>query len=282
MERDGRCTLGNLRRNYAWGIFLQNLIKLNLADAVFALGLIAIAIGLSAVAKLGLELNLALATGRTILQLVVLGYVLDFIFGIDSAWTALGILTIMLTITAIVARNRIGQKIPQLFGLVWGAIFLSTSVTLLYAEFLIIHPDKWDEARYLVPLGSILVGTSLNAAVITGERLIVMVKQCIGEIETHLSLGATPQQAISIYQRDSIRSGLIPLLNQMMLVGLVTIPSFTSGQLLAGVNPLDAISYEILVMLMVVVANLITTILVTKGLCRYLFNSAGQLLIDDW
>jgi putative ABC transport system permease protein len=68
----------------------------------------------------------------------------------------------------------------------------------------------------------------------------------------------------------------------MMLVGMVTIPSFTSGQLLAGINPLDAISYEILVILMVVVANLITTILVTKLLCNYLFNSAAQLLIDQW
>lgn len=261
---------------------MQDLIKLNLVDLVLAVGLMVIAIGLSAVEKLGLELNLALATGRTILQLIVLGYVLEFIFTIDNAFVVLGILTIMLTITAIVARNRISQKIPQVFPLIWGAIFLSSASILLYTEFLIIHPDKWYQARYLVPLGSILMGTSLNATVISGQYLISTVKQFTVEIETHLSLGATPEQAISLYRKDSVKAALIPIFNQMMLVGIVTIPSFTSGQLLAGINPLDAISYEILVILMVAVANLITTILVTRLLCNYLFNSAAQLLIDQW
>jgi putative ABC transport system permease protein len=257
---------------------MTDLIKLDIMDLILAVGLMAIAIGLSVWEKLGLELNIALATGRTILQLIVLGYVLDFIVAVDNIWAVVGILTIILTITAIVARNRISQKIPLLLPLVWVVIFISTSLTLLYTNLLIIQPDRWYEPRYLIPLGGILLGNAMNAAAVSGERLVSSIKQFPTEIETHLSLGATPQQAISPYRQEAIKAAFLPTLNQMMLIGMVTIPTFTSGQLLAGVSALEAVSYEILIIFMVALVNLLTTILLTKGLCRQFFNDAMQLI----
>ncbi|MBH8563095.1 iron export ABC transporter permease subunit FetB, partial [Nostoc sp. CENA67] len=247
-------------------------------DLGIAVALMAIAIALSAWEKLGLELNLAIATGRTILQLLVLGYVLDFIFALDDAWAVLAILTIMLTITAIVARNRISQKIPYVLPLVWGAILISTALTLVYTNLLIIQPERWYEPRYVIPLAGMVLGNAMNAAAIAGERLVSIINTSRLEIETHLSLGATPQQAVSQYRKEAIRAALIPTLNQMMLVGMVALPGITTGQLLAGVKPLDAVSYEILIIFMVAVANLLTTVLVTKGLYRQFFNSAAQLV----
>ncbi|MBW4617481.1 MAG: iron export ABC transporter permease subunit FetB [Desmonostoc vinosum HA7617-LM4] len=251
---------------------MQDLIKLDLVDLATAVGLMAIAIGLSVWEKVGLELNLALATGRTILQLLVLGYILDLIFALNNAWAVLAILAIMLTITAIVARNRISQKIPYVLPLASGAILVSTVLTLLYTNFLIIQPDSWYEPRYVVPLAGIIIGNAMNAAAIAGERLVSTIKASPTEIETHLSLGATPQQALSQYRKEAIRAGLIPTLNQMTLIGMVAIPGITTGQLLAGIKPLDAVSYEILIMFMVAFANLVTVLLLTKGLCRQFFN----------
>jgi putative ABC transport system permease protein len=257
---------------------MPDLIKLDFVDLVLAVALMAIAIGLSAWEKLGLELNLALGTGRTILQLIVLGYVLDFIFAVDNVWSVLGTLTIILTITAIVARNRISQKIPLVLPLVWMAIFMSTSLTLLYTNLLIIQLDRWYEPRYLIPLAGILIGNAMNAAAVAGERLVSNINQYPTEIETHLCLGATPQQAVSQYCKDAVKAAFVPTLNQMMLIGMVIIPTFTSGQLLAGVCALEAVSYEILIIFMVAVVNLLTTILITKGLCRQFFNDAMQLV----
>ena len=257
---------------------MTDLIKLDIVDLVLTMALMAIAIGLSVWEKLGLELNIVIATGRTILQLIVLGYVFDFIFAVDNVWAIVGILTIILTITAIVARNRISQKIPLLLPLVWVVIFFSTSLVLLYTNFLIIQPDRWYEPRYLLPLGGILLGNAMNAAAVSGERLVSAIQQFSTEIETHLSLGATPQQAISKYRKEAIKAAFLPTLNQMMLIGMVTIPNFTSGQLLAGVSALEAVSYEILIIFMVAVVNLLTTILLTKGLCRQFFNDAMQLI----
>ncbi|MBW4645212.1 MAG: iron export ABC transporter permease subunit FetB [Goleter apudmare HA4340-LM2] len=257
---------------------MPELIKLDLADLAIAMGLMAIAIGLSAWEKLGLELNLALATGRTILQLLVLGYVFDFIFAVNNPWSVLAILAVMLTIMAIVARNRISQKIPHVLPWVWGSILASTAVTVFYVNFLIIQPDRWYEPRYVIPLAGIVIGNAMNAAAIAGERLVSTINASPLEIETRLSLGATPQQAVEQYRKEAIRAGLIPTLNQMMIIGMVALPGITAGQLLGGINPLDAVSYEILIMLMVAVANLLTTVVLTRGLCRQFFNSAAQLV----
>ncbi|MEA5527364.1 ABC transporter permease [Nodularia spumigena] len=257
---------------------MEDLIKLDFVDLAIAVGLMAGAIGLSAWEKLGLELNLVTATGRTILQLLVLGYVLDFIFALDNVWGVLAILAVIITITAIVARNRISPKIPLVLPLVWGAIFISTALTVLYANFLIIQPDRWYEPRYVIPLAGIVLGNAMNAAAIAGERLVSTMNAQSVEIETHLSLGATPQQAVSQYRKAAIRAAFLPTLNQMTLVGMVAIPGITTGQLIAGIRPIDAVSYEILIIFMVAASNLLTTILVTRGLYRQFFNSAAQLV----
>ncbi|MFB2645786.1 iron export ABC transporter permease subunit FetB [Raphidiopsis sp. BLCC-F218] len=257
---------------------MSDLIKLDITDLGFALGLMAITIGLSVWEKLGLELNLVIAGLRSFFQLVVLAYVLDFVFATDNVWVIGGFFLVMLTITSIVARNRISTKVSFLLPLVWTTIFVSTSLILIYINFLIIQPDRWYEPRYLIPISAILLANAMNAAAVAGERLVSSIRQFPQEIETHLSLGATPQQAIGQYRRDAIRTALFPTLNQMMLMGMVTIPTFSSGQLLTGISPLEALSYQILIVFMVVLVNLLTAILITRYLYRQFFNDAMQLL----
>ncbi|NEP53639.1 MAG: ABC transporter permease, partial [Moorea sp. SIO3C2] len=90
---------------------------------------------------------------------------------------------------------------------------------------------------------------------------------------------ATGQQAVAGYRKDAIRAGLIPTLNSMMVVGLVTLPGIITGQLLSGIEPLDAASYQILIMFMLAFTNLIATLLITYGLTRQFFNQSEQLTI---
>lgn len=257
---------------------MEDLIRLDLWDLALAVGLMAIAIGLSAWEKLGLEWSLAIATVRTILQLLVVGVILEIIFGLDNPWAVLAVLVVMLTIAAVVARNRIGKKYPLVLPLVWVSIFVSTALTLGYTNLLIVQPLKWYDPQYLIPLTGIVLGNAINGAAIAGERFVSTINSSHLEIETYLSLGATPQQAVAQYRKDAIRAGLIPNLNQMMVVGIVTLPGIITGQLLSGANPLDAASYQILIMFMLAFANLLTALFVTQGLCRQFFNTAAQLV----
>ncbi|WP_348232916.1 iron export ABC transporter permease subunit FetB [Trichocoleus sp. DQ-U1] len=256
---------------------MDSLIALNFTDLVLALGMMAVAIGLSRIQQLGLEGQLAIATGRTIIQLLGVGYVLAFVFAWKNPWAVLALLMVMLSIAAIVARNRIGKKIPHVLPVVWGSILVSSALTLSYTTLLILQPPIWYEPQYLIPLAGIVLGNAMNGAAIAGERLSSTVNASRSEIETHLSLGATPQQAVAQYRKDSIRAGLIPTLNQMMVVGVVTLPGIITGQLLSGVDPLNAASYQILIMFMLAFTNLVTTLLVTQGLCRQFFTPEAQL-----
>ncbi len=252
-------------------------IKLDLTDLVWALGMMAIAIGLSSWQRLGLEISLAHATLRTVVQLLGVGVVLGVVFELNNPIAVLAILMVMLLIATVTARNRIGKKIPQVVPVVLGAMFFSTALTLSYTNLLIIQPDSWYEPQYLIPLAGIVLGNAMNGAAIAGERLVSTINSSRLEIETHLSLGATPQQAVAGYRKDAIRAGLIPTLNQMMVVGVVTLPGMITGQLLSGIPPLDAASYQILIMFMLAFANLITAVLVTQGLMRQFFNAQAQL-----
>jgi putative ABC transport system permease protein len=256
---------------------VDSLIELDLTDLVWGLGLMAIAIGLSSWQGLGLEMSLAIATVRTVIQLLGVGYILAIIFALNDPFAVLAVLLVMLTIATITARNRISKKIPQLLYVVFGAIFFSTALTLSYTNLLIIQPESWYEPQYLIPLAGIVLGNAMNGAAIAGERLVSTISSSRLEIETHLSLGATPQQAVATYRKDAIRAGLIPTLNQMMVVGVVTLPGIITGQLLSGIDPLNAASYQILIMFMLAFANLVTTVLVTQGLCRQFFNTQAQL-----
>lgn len=257
---------------------MPEIIKLDFTDLGIAVALMAITIGLSAWEKLGIEIKLLMATGRTILQLMVLGYVLDFIFAVDNVIAVLAILAVIITIAAIITRNRISQKIPLVLPLVWGAMFISTTVSISYTNYLIIQPQRWFEPRYVIPLALMVIAGAMNAAAIAGERLVKTIDSSHLEIETHLSLGATPTQAVAEYRKEAIRAGIIPTINQMTLVGMVTIPSFFTGQLLGGVKADEAISYQIVVLFMIAFANLVTTILLTRGLSKQFFNEHAQLI----
>lgn len=256
---------------------MNTLIQLQPLDLILSLGLMAIAIGLSAWQGLGLEWNLAIATGRTVSQLLVVGYLLAFIFEWKNPWAILAVVAVMLTVAAIETRNRIGKKIPRLLPLLWGSIFAGTLLTLSYVNLLVLRPQVWYEPQYLIPLAGIVLGNAMNGAAIAGERLVRALQTSQNEIETHLSLGATPQQAIAQYRHDAIKAGLIPTINAMMVVGIVKLPGIITGQLLSGISPLEAASYQILIMFMLAFATLVTTLLVTTGVYRQFFNQAAQL-----
>lgn len=256
------------------------LIPLDVTDLGLAVGLVVLAIALSAWQGLGLEGSVGRAAAQTVIQLLLVGYVLAIVFDPQSKnpWLVLSLVAIMLTIASAVARSRISKKIKGLFPLVWGSICVSTAFTLAYTNFLIIQPQTWYEPQYVVPLAGMLIGNAMNAGAIAGERLVSTINSSQLEIETHLSLGATPQQAVAQYRKDAITAGIVPTLNTMLVAGVVTLPGTISGQLLSGVAPLDAASYQILIMLMLALTTLISTSLITEGLCRQFFNQAAQLI----
>ena len=257
---------------------MDNLISLDTTDLVLCLGLIGIAIALSLWRKLALEKQLAYSAVRSLMQLIAIGYILDIVFAIDNWLIVLCILGVMIAIASIVTRNRIDQKLPGLLATVILSLVASSAFTLGYVILLIVQPERWYEPQYLIPLAGMLFGNAMNGASLAGDRLLNAINQNRLEIETHLCLGATGKQAISSYQKEAIRTGLIPTLNNMVVIGLVSLPGMFTGQVLGGSNPRDAASYQILILFAIVVVNLMTAILVTEGIYKKFFNQDEQLI----
>jgi putative ABC transport system permease protein len=258
---------------------MDELIEIDLLRFGFSLGLMLIAIGLSAWQQLGLEWNLAMATGRTVVQLLAVGYILELVFALDNPWAVIGIIAVMAVIATIVARNRISKKVPRLLPIVGLAIVVGTALTLAYVNLLILQPDPWYQPQYLVPLAGIILGNAMTAAAIGGERLVSTLNASQLEVETHLSLGATPSQATARYRNEAIKAGLIPTLNSMLVVGIVKLPGIITGQILSGVDPLEAAVYQMVIMFILAIATMGTSMVLIEGIYRQFFNKAAQLIL---
>jgi putative ABC transport system permease protein len=254
------------------------LVELQPSDLGLALGLLAGAIALSLWLRLGLAWQMLIATGRMVVQLVVVGYLCWFVFAGNSL-LGVGVAVVVLFALAVIQiRNQISKDFPHLLVWIAGPLGVSTLVTLLYGIGVVIRPTNGLDPRYVIPLAALMLSHSINVSTLAGDRFLRLVQQHQLDIETHLSLGATPQQAIAAYRQQAMKAGLTPTLNTLTTLGLVTIPTFMNGQFLGGINPLEAASYQILISLMFLFASVATLGLTLLGLSRLCFNAAAQLV----
>ena len=255
--------------------------SLEVLDLAWALGLVAISIGLAQWQKLGIAGQMAIAAARSILQLLVMGFGLQIVWQLDNPVVTLGAILLLAIATTIAASNRISDRVTSLQPIVGGAILTGLAVALGYTILFVIKPNNWHQPQYLLAGAGLSLGYLLNSTAVAGERLISEVDRHQAEIETHLSLGATPAQSIAIYRQAAIRAAILPTVETLMVAGLVTIPGFMTGQLLANTSPVNAAGYQIVLLLMVMTANTIAAILVTGGIARRYFNHYAQLRILD-
>ena len=255
------------------------MIELGLWQLAWALMLMVAAIALVRWQHLGLEWTLLNATLRTVVQLLAVGYGLAVVFAWGNPFSVVAVLIVMGAIATVVARNRISKRLTRLLPILAGALLTSTVLTMVYTTGVVLRPEVWYEPRYLIPLTGIVLGNAMNAAAIAGDRLVGDLQRHQVDIETHLSLGATPAQAIATYRTEAIKAALIPTVNAMMVVGIVTLPGIITGQLLSGADPLNAALYQMLIMFMLAFSNLLTAILITIGIQRLFFIAAAQLVM---
>ena len=227
--------------------------------------------------RLGLTRPLLVATLRTYLQLLALGLVLKWIFQLDNAWLVLGILTLMMLIAAQTIISRLEIRSPRfMLGTLGGVVISSLTVTFAVTG-LLIRVEPWHEARYVLPIAGMVMGNSMNGIALSLERLFEGFQSRRAQVLLRLSLGATPWEASLPLIRGAFRAGMLPTLNSMATVGIVSIPGMMTGQVLAGVDPMTASAYQIVVMLMLSAATAIGTIISLMITYRHAFNSDQAL-----
>ncbi len=125
---------------------------------------------------------------------------------------------------------------------------VASTATVLLALTTAIRPEPWYDPRYAIPLMGIVLGSVLNSASVSLDAFLGAVTTSRNQVEARLALGATLHRALEPLMRDAMRKGLIPIINQMSAAGIITLPGVMTGQLLAGMDPFDAVKYQILLL----------------------------------
>jgi putative ABC transport system permease protein len=248
-------------------------VHVSLGEVAATLVLVALAIAASAWRRADLERDIGLAVVRSFLQLTAVGYVIKAIFDSDSLWVVVLLLAVMVAVGTLTARGR-AKAVPGALGAIAVALSVAAAATLGLVLALGVFPAS---PRYLVPVGGMVIGNAMTAAAVALNRLADEVHGRAGLIEASLALGATARQASAGLVTKSLRSGLIPLIDQTKTTGLVTFPGVMVGSLLAGAEPLDAVRLQ-LVLLWTLLGAVALAALIAVGLgYRGFFTSAQQL-----
>ncbi len=242
------------------------------------LGFVLLAGGASIYHRLGLGRDLLVGTVRTFAQLFLVGYVLRFVFDVRIIWLVLLMFVFMVAAAVHTIRGRVKDRtIPFVIPTFVSMLLTYTLVSALVTG-VIVGAKPWWTPQYFIPLAGMIVGNSMTAIAIALERLFSDLKTRRTEVEMKLALGADYREASQDILAGAIRAAMIPSINSLMAVGIVSLPGMMTGQILSGTDPLVAIRYQIVVMLMMVASTTLGALVVT-GLVRRRCFSPGQRLL---
>lgn len=255
-------------------------IQISYWQLLLATLLILVNLALSIILRLGLERSLGMASLRMVVQLLLIGYALEWIFALKNPILVLAVALTMASIAGLSAVNRTSRRFKRIF---WNSL-----VSILSASFVvtglavvgILQVTPWYEPQYFIPLLGMVMGNALNGISLGLDRFVENLVSHRHQIETLLALGATRWEAAHSSVRDALRTGMLPTINTMMVLGLVSLPGMMTGQILAGANPIDAVRYQIVIYFMLAAGTALSTLIVVLLAFHALFSPSHQLRLD--
>ncbi len=232
--------------------------------------------------RLGLERDLLIAAVRTVLQLALIGFVLETLFAFAALhWVALMALAMLLIAgREVMARQKRRLVGGWAFGIGTVSMFISSFTVTILALTVIVGPEPWYTPQYAIPLLGMMLGNTMTGVALSLDRLTEGAWRQRSVIESRLMLGQTWQLAVADIRRDAMRSGMIPTINAMAAAGVVSLPGMMTGQILAGTAPALAVKYQILVMFIITVGTGFGTIAAVLAGSRRLFDQRQRLRLD--
>jgi putative ABC transport system permease protein len=253
-------------------------VKISVVDVLFSLGAVAIIIVVSVSYRLTLEKNLAIGAVRTFIQLIAAGYILKWVFGLDRWYVVLAMIAVMTVIAGYHGARRVSGPIGKNVLYATGAIMVSSSAVIFFTFAVVVRVDPWYKPHYLIPVSGMVINGAMNGVSVGMSALKAGIESSRERIEAALSLGATGRLAISPLMKNSIRTALIPTVNGLMTAGIVQLPGMMSGQIIAGVDPTQAVLYQIVIYYILAAANCLAVIMGLRFYSGSFFNRAEQFV----
>ncbi|HFN8411593.1 TPA: iron export ABC transporter permease subunit FetB [Staphylococcus aureus] len=219
--------------------------------------------------------DLIVATLRAIVQLIILGFLLHYIFKINDKWL---LILCVLVIIINASWNTISRASPVMHHVFWIsflAIFIGTALPLAGT---IATGAIQFTANEVIPIGGMLANNGLIAINLAYQNLDRAFVQDGTNIESKLSLAATPKLASKGAIREGIRLAIVPTIDSVKTYGLVSIPGMMTGLIIGGVPPLQAIKFQLLVVFIHTTATIMSALIATYLSYGQFFNARHQLV----
>lgn len=260
----------------------MNIQILSVFDLVLA-GLLVLALGgVQLLLGLGLLRSLVWGSVRMVLQLLLVGMVLKSLFAVAN----LGWITLMAAVMLLLAGYEVTarQKRPikgwRGYGIGLASMGVTAAIITLFTLTVIIQPQPWYTPQYAIPLLGMILGNTMTGIGLALNHLTQTAWSSRLQIEARLLMGQTARMATSELRADALRAGLIPTLNMLAAAGLISLPGMMTGQILAGAPPMEAVRYQILIMLLITAATGFGSMLAVHLGSLRLFDARDRLRLD--
>ncbi len=229
----------------------MNAPSLGAGELALAATLVLLNAGLSVLLQVGMAREILIAGARAVVQLLLVGLVLRTVFHLQSPWLVAAVLLAMFASASYEILSRQERRFVGFWrvGIGAGTTMLATLFVTGFA-LVALRPEPWFAPTVVIPLAGIVLGNVMNGVSISLNAFNIGLVRERAAIEGRLALGATRYAALKAMQRSALRGGMIPIINQMSAAGIVTLPGMMTGQILAGMPPLDAAKYQILILLL--------------------------------
>ncbi|HIW71178.1 MAG TPA: iron export ABC transporter permease subunit FetB [Candidatus Levilactobacillus faecigallinarum] len=248
-------------------------LAVNNASLFWAAFLVLIALGISLWQKLGLDRDIVVGVIRAIVQLFLVGYLLKYIFRINNVALTFAMILFIIFNAAWNAKKR-GAGIPHALSISFLAILTSTSITLgvlVWSGAIRFIPSQ------MIPISGMIASNSMVAIGLAYRGLNQQFHDQRQGVLERLALGAGIRDASIAIVREAIRTGMAPTIDSAKTVGLVSLPGMMSGLIFAGVDPVRAIKYQIMVTFMLLSATSLGSIIACYLAYRQFYNQQLQL-----
>ncbi|GIP31922.1 iron export ABC transporter permease subunit FetB [Paenibacillus sp. J2TS4] len=224
------------------------------------------------------EKEIIIATVRMTVQLVIVGYVLEYVFTNANPFYTVLLVGIMLAFAIYTIQKRIKSELNRAMkNLVALSMSAGVLVSLIYFLLVVIGVSPWYQPTYVIPIAGMIVGNSMTGIALGVNTLMGEMHSRKHLVEAALMLGATPKQACKEIVNRAFDAAMMPTINSMVGMGIVFLPGMMTGQILGGASPIVSIEYQIAIMLGIVGSVSLSVILFVQFGYRTFFNRRNQL-----
>jgi putative ABC transport system permease protein len=254
---------------------MENSLEISNFSLVLSTLLLFIAIFVDYREQLGLGKDILIAGVRVVIQLFIIGYVLGFVFQVDNDLLTL-VMVLFIVFNASYNAHKTSEGIPSSFKVSAISISVGTAIALVILIFS--GAIDWTPSQ-IVPITGMIAANAMTTIGVVYRSLTTQFNDRRQQVQEKLALGANPKQASQSILRDSIQTGMSPSIERTKTVGLVSLPGMMSGLMFAGVDPTQAIRYQIVVMFMLISVTAISSIIASYMVYRSFYNEQMQLMI---